>query len=97
MPDFKCAVVVTDEQGRRLSTAELENFLDAETLARAVASGLFTEYQLYFLTMAGTVVRREEFKLPNDRVALRHAKQFADGLALELWLCTRMVGRLESH
>ena len=95
--DFKCSVVVTDEKGHPVSALELENFADADTLAGAVASGLFTEYQLYFLTLAGTAVRREDFKLPNDQVALMHAKQFVDGLALELWSGSRMVGRLESH
>jgi len=93
--EFKCDVVVTDEQGHPVGTYELENFADADTLAGAVSNGLFTEYELYFLTEAGTAVRREEFKLPNDRVALTHAKQFVDGLALELWSGARMVGRLE--
>jgi hypothetical protein len=82
--DFKCAVVVTDEQGNRVSASDLENLADAETLTGAVASDLLPEYQLYFLTLAGSVVRREEFKLPNDKDALAHAKQFVDGLALEL-------------
>ena len=54
--DFKCSVVVTDEKGHPVSALELENFADADTLAGAVASGLFTEYQLYFLTLA--VLRR---------------------------------------
>ena len=80
-----------------MSSAELENFADAETLADAVARGLLTEYQLYFLTLAGTAVRREEFELRNDKDTLAHAKQFVDGLALELWSGARMVGRLESE
>jgi hypothetical protein len=71
--------VVTDEQGHRVSSAELENFEYADTLAGAVASGPFTEYQLYFLTLAGTAVRREEFELRNDKEAIAHAKQFVDG------------------
>jgi hypothetical protein len=71
--------VVTDEQGHRVSSAELENFADADTLARAVASGLLTEYLLYFLTLAGISVRWEEFELRNDKEAITHAKQFVDG------------------
>ena len=36
--DFKCAIVVTDENRHPVSASELENFADAETLAGAVAS-----------------------------------------------------------
>ena len=53
-----------------------------------------TGYQLYFLNTAGAVVRREEFDFENDAEALAHAKQFVDGLALELWSGARIIARM---
>ncbi len=53
------------------------------------------EYRLYFLNSTGRIMRREEFVSPDDAQALAHAKQFVDGLALELWSGTRVVGRFD--
>ena len=74
-----------DDRGRRVSVAELEKFVEADTLANAVACGDLTEYELYFLTLAGDTVRREDFESSDDQAALTHAKQFVDGKVLELW------------
>jgi hypothetical protein len=63
-------------------------------VAALLGGGGMNEYQLYFLNAAGVLVRREEFKFQNDAEALAHAKHFVDGLALELWSGTRIVGRI---
>jgi hypothetical protein len=82
---FKCAVAITDDRARRVSVSELEKFVEADTLASAVACSDLTEYELSFLTFAGDTVRREDFESSDDQAALTHAKQFVDGKVLELW------------
>ena len=90
--DFKCSVEIADERGRTVSISELEKLADADT--KTAAHDLI-DYQLYFLTLAGHTVRRQEFELPNDEAAVAHAKQYVDGKALELWAGSRIVARIE--
>ena len=51
------------------------------------------DYRLYFLDEAGHIQGVVEFDCANDADAIAHAKTYADGRAMELWLRDRWIRR----
>ena len=55
------------------------------------------EYRAYSVDGAGHIVRSNQFVAPNDDAAFEHARQFVDGMDVELWSGDRLVARLKKQ
>ena len=55
------------------------------------------DYRVFYVgEVSGHFVDRKEFSCPSDEAALERAKQFADGLAVELWEGSRFIARIDA-
>jgi hypothetical protein len=53
------------------------------------------EYRAYVIGADGHFKRSHGFDAANDDAAFKHARQFVDGLDIELWNGVRLVGKLK--
>jgi hypothetical protein len=65
--------------------------------SRARAKGLapVPDYRVYTLGEDGHIKGRTEIRCPDDEAALEHAKQLADGHAVELWEGDRRIALVD--
>jgi hypothetical protein len=62
---------------------------------RSGGSALVPDYRVYTLGEDGHIKGRTEFRCPDDEAALEHAKQLADGHAVELWEYDRRIALVD--
>ena len=67
------------------------------TLACGFSAGVGARprYRVYTLGEDGHIKGRTEIRCPDDESALEHAKQLADGHAVELWECDRRIALID--
>jgi hypothetical protein len=54
-----------------------------------------TDYRVYVVGNDGHFVRAVQLDCPDDNAAIESAKQFVDGLDVELWQRDRLVARFD--
>jgi hypothetical protein len=54
-----------------------------------------TDYRVYVVGNDGHFVRAVQLDCPDDNAAIESAKQFVDGLDVELWQRDRRVARFD--
>ena len=63
----------------------------------AAACRTVVGYRAYVLGKSGQVLKRHEFDAADDASAMEHARQYATGCDVEVWLAERLVGTLRPN
>jgi hypothetical protein len=73
---------------------ELSEIAASKVDAASATSVSDEEYRAYIMSRDGHIVKANGFIAANDGAASKHAQQFVDGCAVEVWSGVRLVAKL---